>query len=268
VLAQLSVNTIGFGPFPIREALDELGGLGLTVLGVPMIQLEVGGIEANIAALHDGGFEVVTTVVPQAFTLGDPARWEGECGRLRAGLDVAAELGCAVLYTTTGTRGGLLWTEAAARFADAVRSVVAHAREVGVTFAVENTTTMRADLGFIHVLADAVDLAHQSGVAVCADLFAAWTDRDLEATIAGHAREFAMVQVADFVLGTLQTPDRAVPGDGDVPIARQLRSLAQAGYEGRIELELLGPRIAAEGPAPAAARGRRVLTELLATLDV
>lgn len=265
---QLSVNTIGFGPGPVRDALDELGRLGLTVLGVPMSQLEAGGTDANLAALADGGFDVVTTVVPQAFTLTDPARWESERSRLRAGLDVAAELGCAVLYTTTGTRRGLLWNEAAARFTDAAGPVVAHAREVGVTFAVENTTTMRADLGFIHTLADAVDLARQSGVAVCADLFAAWTDREFEATIAGHAREFALVQMADFVLGTLQTPDRAVPGDGDVPIGRQLRSLAQAGYDGRIELELLGPRIAAEGPALAADRGLHVLAELLTVLEV
>jgi sugar phosphate isomerase/epimerase len=69
------------------------------------------------------------------------------------------------------------------------------------------------------------------------------------------------------VLGTLQTPDRAVPGDGDIPIARQLLALAAGGYTGRIELELLGPRIVAEGVATAAARGVRVLTEMLAQAD-
>jgi sugar phosphate isomerase/epimerase len=261
---RLSVNTIGFGAVPVREILDDLLDRGITVLGVPMMQLETGGLAANLAIVRERGVDVVTTVVPMAFTLNQPERWPGERRRLISGLDVAAELGCSVLYSTTGPASGLTWDDAAARFGEAVQPVVAHAEAVGVRFAIENTTTMRADLGFVHVLADAVELAHRSGVALCADLFAAWTDRHLEQTLAGHAAEFALVQVADFVLGTLQTPDRAVPGDGDIPIARQLRALAEGGYAGRVELELLGPRITDEGPARATARGLRALEKLLA----
>ena len=93
VLAQLSVNTIGFGTCPIRAVLAELAEHDLTVLGVPMVQVETGGLEANLSALRRGGCTVVSTVVPQAFTLADPSRWDGERDRLRAGLDVAAELG-------------------------------------------------------------------------------------------------------------------------------------------------------------------------------
>ena len=261
---RLSVNTIGFGPVPVREVLGDLSEHGITVLGVPMVQLETGGLAKNLAAARERDVEIVTTVGPTAFPLGDPARWAAERTRLIAGLDVAAQLGCSVLYSTTGAAGGLTWDDAAARFTDAVQPVLAHAEQVRVRFAIENTTTMRADLGFVHVLADAVELAERSGVAVCADLFAAWTDRALDRTITAHARQFALVQVADFVLGTLQTPDRAVPGDGDVPVAGQLRALSGGGYAGRIELELLGPRITAEGPARAAARGLRVLEELIA----
>jgi sugar phosphate isomerase/epimerase len=267
VHSRLSVNTIGFGERPLREFVAELAAHDLDVLGVPMVQLSAGGLAENITAVRDSDCTIVTTVVPQAFTLPDPARWEDERTRLRAGLDVAAELDCAVLYTTTGSSHGMTWDEAAARFTDAIAPVAEHARTVGVRLAIENTTTMRADLGFVHVLTDAADLVQQSGIALCADLFAAWTDRALEKTIVEHADAFALVQIADFVLGTLQTPDRAVPGDGDIPIARQLLALAAGGYTGRIELELLGPRIVAEGVATAAARGVRVLTEMLAQAD-
>jgi sugar phosphate isomerase/epimerase len=62
------------------------------------------------------------------------------------------------------------------------------------------------------------------------------------------------------VLGTLATPDRAVPGDGDVPIRPQLGWLAESGYPGPVELELVGPRITAEGPAAAAARAVEVVS--------
>jgi sugar phosphate isomerase/epimerase len=260
---RLSVNTIGFGERPVRDVLEDLAVHRLHVLGVPMTQLTTGGLAANVAALRAGGFAVVTTVVPQAFTLPEPACWDAERDRLRAGLYVAADLGCDVMYTTTGAAHGLTWDEAAARFGDAIAPVAAHAAEVGVRLAIENTTTMRADLGFAHLLADAIDLARLAGIGLCADLFGAWTDRGLEQTLAGHAGSFALVQVADFVLGTVRTPDRAVPGDGDIPIERQLGALSAGGYTGRIELELIGPRIEAEGVAAAAARGVRVIGELL-----
>ena len=93
--------------------------------------------------------------------------------------------------------------------------------------------------------------------------YAGWTDRDLEGALRAGVSQFAMVQVADYVLGTLCSADRAVPGDGDVPIQRHLSWLADAGYTGPIEIELLGPRISAEGPAAAGARAVRVLTELV-----
>jgi sugar phosphate isomerase/epimerase len=167
------------------------------------------------------------------------------------------------MYSTTGPIRSLTWDEAAERFVEAIAPVAEHARSVGVRLAIENTTTMRADLGFVHLLRDAVELARSARIAVCADLFVAWTDRDLRQELLLGVETFAMVQVADFVLGTMSTPNRAVPGDGDVPIARHLRWLTEAGYRGPVELELLGPRIEAEGPAAAAARALPVIAALL-----
>lgn len=262
---RLSVHTVGFGVRPVRELLGGLVGHGIARIGVPVGQLSAGGVGANAAALREAGVEVLDVVQPAAFTLVDPARWPAERDRLRRGIEAAAAVGAPILYLTTGPAASLIWDEAATRFADAVGPVREDARAAGVRLAVENTTTLRADLGFVHRLADALDAAALAGVAVCADLCAAWTDRDLRLAITtgAMAGRFALVQVADVVLGTLRSPDRAVPGDGDIPIRRQLRWLADAGYPGPVEVELLGPRITAEGPARAAARAARVLASWL-----
>ncbi len=267
---RLSVHTVGFAAGPVRDLVGSLLAADIRRIGVPVAQLESGGIAANAAALRSAGVEVLDVVQPAAFTLAEPARWPGERDRLRAALEATTAVGAPILYLTTGPAGPLTWDEAAARFATAVAPVRDQARAAGVTLAIENTTPLRADLGFVHRLTDAIDAAALAGVAVCADLFAAWTDRDLPAALAAAgpragagAGRIVLVQVADFVLGTLRTPDRAVPGDGDIPIERQLCWLAAAGYTGPIELELLGPRIAAEGPARAAARAARILSPWL-----
>jgi sugar phosphate isomerase/epimerase len=72
-----------------------------------------------------------------------------------------------------------------------------------------------------------------------------------------------LVQVSDFVVGTLATPDRAVPGDGDIPLGRIVAGLVDSGYDGVFDLEVIGPRIEAEGYEPAIRRGLAAMEEIL-----
>jgi sugar phosphate isomerase/epimerase len=75
-----------------------------------------------------------------------------------------------------------------------------------------------------------------------------------------------LVQVSDYVLGDRCTPCRAVPGDGVIPIERLLGDVLDAGYEGVFDLELVGPRIEAEGARAATLRAAENLSEILTRL--
>jgi sugar phosphate isomerase/epimerase len=260
---RLSVHAVGFGERPAPEILRLLGAAGLRRAGLTMRQLDLGGVERSIEAARNENVQVIDIAEPVAFDLEAPWAWRARQDRLRACVDAASGIGAATVYTTTGPAPRLSWDDAAARFTDAIAPVVDYASPRGVLLAVENTISLRADLGFIHRLSDAVDLAERAGIAVVADLFAAWTERDLQPVLAASVARIAHVQLADYVLGSLTTPDRAVPGDGDVPIGRQLRWLRDARYEGVFELELLGPRIDAEGVVEACRRGMAVVEALI-----
>jgi sugar phosphate isomerase/epimerase len=260
---RLSVHTVGFGNCALAELAEPLAGAGIDRIGATMGQLERGGADANAAALRGAGVELFDVVEPLAFDLAEPATWDARRERLTRCLEIAATAGAQLLYLTTGPARGLDWDEAARRFAEAIAPVVETAAGHPVRLAVENTSTLRADLGFVHRVSDLIDLTGMAGVAASPDLYSAWNDRDLREAILRGGKDFAMVQVADFVLGTVSSPDRAVPGDGDIPLARQLDWLAESGFTGVIELELLGPRITAEGPLAAAERAVAVVTALL-----
>jgi sugar phosphate isomerase/epimerase len=260
---RLSVHTVGFGERQAPEILRLLAAAGIQRAGVTMRQVELGTVPRTIAAVRDEGVQVIDVVQPVAFDLEDPAAWNGQRDRLRACADAAQGIGAWTVYTTTGPAPRLAWDDAAARFAAAIAPVAEYARSLGLRLAVENTMSLRADLGFVHRLSDTVDLAGRSGIAVVADLYAAWTERDLEQVLRASLPHLAHVQIADFVLGTVATPDRAVPGDGDIPIGRQLRWLRDAGYSGVVELELLGPRIDAEGVVAACLRGAAAVEAFL-----
>ena len=99
-----------------------------------------------------------------------------------------------------------------------------------------------------------------------ADLGNCWMERDYEKTVSRAGPRIAAVQFADAVFGTPTEPPpggRAVPGDGDVPIDDFLRAALDAGYRGAFELEMVGPKIEAEGYESALRRGVERASALL-----
>ena len=67
-----------------------------------------------------------------------------------------------------------------------------------------------------------------------------------------------------FTVGTVASSQRLVPGDGDIPIARILRTVVDAGYSGVFDLELIGDAITAEGYDAAVPRAVGALGSILA----
>ena len=72
-------------------------------------------------------------------------------------------------------------------------------------------------VGFIHTIRDALDVAARLDTGVCVDLYASWMERDLESPLRDNLDRIDLVQISDFVVGTLSQPNRWVPGDGDLP---------------------------------------------------
>jgi len=186
--------------------------------------------------------------------------------RAAEGLALAARLGAPMVVLTTGPAGPLPWEDAADRFVETMGPLVDQARDAGVGLTLEHTNSLRADVGFVHTLRDAIDLARRVDLGVCVEVNACWGERDLAGTIADGIDRIRLVQVSDYAIGTTSTPDRLVPGDGDIPLARILGQLLAAGYDGTFELELVGPRIDAEGYGSAITRSVRYLSELLTDL--
>ena len=142
--------------------------------------------------------------------------------------------------------------------------LVALAGRLGVRLAVESTLPLRAHRSFVFSLRDAFDVAHAAGIGVVADINLFWYERRVDELIRENVESLALIQISDYVLGTFDSPNRAVPGDGDIPLARLLSTLLDTGYEGPFDLEVLGPRIEEEGYSSAI---RRSIEGTAAILD-
>ena len=238
--------------------------LGLYHVGLNVGKVEVAGWDAAAAAVRAARFRVSNLAGPA------PAAADAHYAAQRAvletltrGVDFARAVGAPCFYIVSGGPGRCSWEEAAVRFANAIEPVNAYAREQGVALAIEPTNPLRADVSIVFSLRDTVRLARDADLGVVVELQACWLEPDFAETVRASIDRVRLVQVSDFAIGTFDTPNRVVPGDGDIPIERLLGNLLDAGYEGVFDLELLGPRIEAEGYRDAIRRSVDRLSNVL-----
>jgi sugar phosphate isomerase/epimerase len=242
----------------------------IDTVGVSVAKLERFGWEAGTQLVGDAvgrGLRVANLIGLGPFNLARPESWPKQQDRLAHSLDTAAVVGAECMVFTTGPFAPLTWEEAADNLEAALTPVLAQAKALGVPFAIEHTNSLRVDVGFVHSLNDAIDLARRFDVGVCMELNACWAERALEQTIRAGIDRILLVQVSDFKVGTVASSQRLVPGDGDIPITRILDVVLDAGYEGVFDLELIGDAIATEGYDAAVPRAIERLDAILEDLN-
>lgn len=214
--------------------------------------------------MGDAGLEVATPT-HRAFAYATPSEAEAGRERLSRTIDIAGEISARTITMTTGGRGALSWPQAAERFAEAMAPCAEAARAVGIRLGIEPTSHLYADASLAHRLADTTTLARKAGIDVTIDLFACWVDADIDTAIADAAPLTALVQVSDYVYGDRGLPCRGVPGDGAVPLDRLIPAIIRASFTGWFDLEIIGPRLQAEGEDTGLRRAADFIGKLLET---
>jgi sugar phosphate isomerase/epimerase len=260
---RICVSAICTFKLDLAADLDFWAAHGIDCVGVSVAKLDAFGWEEGTRRVADSGVRVANLIGLGPFVLTQPAQWERQRERLVRALEAGRALNAECVVFTTGPAGPLPWDEAADALETALAPVLVEARALGIPFAVEHTNSLRVDVGFVHSLRDVVDLARRLGTGVCMEVNACWAERGLAETIATATDVIRLVQVSDFAIGTLATPDRLVPGDGDIPLGRIIGQVLASGYAGVFDLELIGPKIDAEGYESAVPRAVAALGALL-----
>jgi sugar phosphate isomerase/epimerase len=238
--------------------------LGVDRVGLSLRKCEEVGLEGAADRVLEAGLRVSNVVECGWCALDQPATWPDYQRRLLAAIEMMRAVGAPVLVLTTGPAGVLDWDAAAGALRRALDPVREPAAAAGVRIAIENTSPMRLDLSFTTTLRDTVDLAEMLDVAICLELNSCWAERAFPMHLGRGRLRLAHVQLSDATVGSLTTPDRLVPGDGDIPLDRLLIQIVASGYAGAFEIEMVGPRIEDEGYEPAIARAIANCDALLA----
>jgi len=263
---RLSVNAICSYGQSLTDDIALWRELGIDHVALILPKLEETGWDKAADLVIDAGLRVSTIFGPTYRPLdADPAlgwRAEDQAGTVQT-LEFAAKIGARSVYICSGAAPTLTWDEAAAAFCEFIAPSVTLADHLGVPLLLEPTNPLRMDVSFVFWQRDAMDLARQAGTRVMLDFQSCWHERGLRDVVRANIDLIAVVQLSDYVIGTTQTGDRVVPGDGDIPLESLIALVLEAGYEGAFDLEVMGPRVEAEGYASTIRRAVDRASELL-----
>ena len=241
------ITTLGW---PFERDVEVFAAAGASAVGIAIRKLEACGVTRAARLLRQANLAVSCLTSSGPLPLDDAAGQDAALERARRHLDTAAELGADCLMLLPGSAAELSWEEAAERARPLIEGLIPFAEKTRVRIALEPTSQLRMDLAFLHSFDDALDFADtidSPWLTVVLELNNAWIERRLYDNIRARTDRIALVQVSDFKVGTLAANARVVIGDGDIPLRRICAALAEAGYAGWYDIELLGPAIEAEG---------------------
>lgn len=182
---------------------------------------------------------------------------------LKPAIDAAAALDAPCYFTSGATPARMPTDEAYTALVPALAPVIEYATDKGVRLAIEPSNPAIRDGGFIHSLADAVDLSRDAKIGICLELQNCWMERRLPQLFREHVERFVVVQVSDYLVPEPTRLNRRVLGDGSMPLEWMLGLLLEAGYSKMFEIEVLGPTVEAEGYQSAIRRSVSWLSERL-----
>ncbi len=263
---RLSVNSVSSYLQPLAADIALWQDLGVEHVALILPKVEEIGWDAARDMIMGAGLRVSTMFGPTYRPL-DADRslgwWEADQKSTVDCIEFAASIGGASVYVCTGGAPTLTWDGAAEAFCELIAPAVARGMELGVPLLLEPTNPLRVDISFVFWQRDAMDLARQAGTQVMLDLQSCWYERGLEQVVRKNIDLVGLTQISDFVIGTSETGNRVVPGDGDIPLERLLTMVLDAGFEGSFDLEVFGPEVEAEGYHSSVRRSVERASELL-----
>ncbi len=245
-MLRYSVNQLSTLTWPFDKDIEHYAQIGVPAITPQRSKLDPYGVDAGIKLLEGCGMDIAALQAGTNFSLHDQSRWPAQIDAFKGSLEIAARLGVDLMIFQTGPGAGLSYEEAEARFVSILEQVLPEAERLGVRLSIEHNSALRVDLGFLGSFHNALDLADMMDspfVTICLEINNAWAERHLYRNIKERTRRIGVVQIDDFKEGTTITPSRVPLGDGIIPIKRIIGALAEAGYDGYYDVELIGPHI-------------------------
>ena len=246
-MAGLAICELTTYRWSFEEDVQHYAAAGIEGIGIWRQKLSDYGEQQGRELLAEHGLKVSSLFWAGGFTgSGEQSHVESvedACDALR--LAAALNAGCLIVHS--GARAMHTQNHVRRLLLSALDKLIPLAEQLQMAIALEPMPSAAgADWTFLSSLEDAADLASRyntPALKLVLDTYYWGLDRELEDKLPRIVPHLALVQLADSKSPPAREPNRCRLGEGQLPLASILRTLAQAGYRGDYEVELLGEEI-------------------------
>ncbi len=266
-MERFSVNEITTYRWSFEEDVHNYVAAGVGGIGVWRQKLSDFGEEKAVELLRDTPLKVSSLLWAGGFTGTEGRSFKesvedaGDAVRLAAALEAS----CLIIYT--GPRGGHTHNHARRLIKSAVAELAPLATELGVALAVEPMHAgCAAEWTFLTDLDETIELMDSVGDAslkLAFDTYHMGHDPWVLDRLVELAPRVAVVQLGDAKQPPEGEQNRCPIGAGVLPLGAIVSALAQGGYQGFYEVELIGEDIEAADYCDLLAQSKRAFGELV-----
>lgn len=244
-LSRLAVHTITTKPLSIEQACEEYAARGIAGISVWIEAIE-GRKSSEVRSVIDAaGLKVPALVRGGFFCAPSPQTRQQKIEHNRRLIETSAELGAEMMVLVVGAVPGVSLMTQRDWVREAIEQLVAPAEQHQVRLAIEPLHPMYAgDRSCISTLAQARRICETIAspwVGVALDVYHTWWDETLEQEIRalGATDKLFAFHLCDWRCPTRDMlNDRALMGDGCIPLSQIRDWVYETGYSGWEEVEI------------------------------
>jgi sugar phosphate isomerase/epimerase len=244
-LSQLCIHTITTKPWSIEEAAKNYAAEGVKGITVWRDALANRDIKQTGQLLKDHGLNIVSLCRGGFFPSKEKEKRKLAIEDNLKAIEEAAELGAPLIVLVCGADPAQSLKDSRKQIREGIEIILPQAKVAGIKLAIEPLHPMYADTrSAINTLAQANDMAEQINsayVGVAVDVYHLWWDPTLKKEIkrCGENDHLFAFHICDWNSPTTDMlNDRALMGDGCIPV-NKIRSWVEAtGFTGFYEVEI------------------------------
>lgn len=248
-LSRLAVNQITTRKWSVQQEVSELRAARIPAIGLwaPKLDDEHG----NVQLLRSSKLAISSLSWIDGLTSGE---WERPSDSIRRGSEMiclAARMNAEFVNVVSGTTGGHIRSNAKRLLVDALRALADEAARWNAQLSLQPMHRVcKRQWTFLHSIEETMDViaaVDRPRLGITCSTFHLSRSRSLCRRIREFASWIRLVQLCDGPRRPRHVYHRAIPGEGELPLAEIVETLEEAGYRGRYEVEVMSPEVW-EGP--------------------
>ena len=243
-LAINQLSTLGWG---FEEDVEAYSARGFAGIGVYRRKLEDFGLDRAVELLAEMSLSVTSLSWAGGFTGSDGRGYEESVADAISAVRDAATLRAETLVVLAGGRNNHIRNHARRTLCEALSELASVANEFGVRLSLEPIHPgCGEEWSFVNDLQSTLDIietVNSPQLGMVLDTYHVGMDDEVVRWLPDVIEHLHLVQLGDARHSPLGEMNRCLLGQGCVPISTILETLVDGGYQGPIEVELIGEDI-------------------------